>query len=515
MSAVKEKLTHHVCGIMNNQIGIVNYWAFKDSFLFLNYEAGEVQEVKKHSDVKVISGEEFNALYDERNIKEGNEREKQYGKVHETFLKVMSYGTTRKSGKWSNDFGRDVMFTKGEVELYKELCQHYGPISVEEAKTKPLTSDIAIKHLMPAFKSDKLGLGDKVFEELITEEEIKELFAEYKSIPKEWQLRVKFKSEEADYYMGITPENSVEIKIEKIDVVKIKSDEETFIEGVKNGSIKANYMGHIVYGNGVEGKIKETINERVLEGKPEVDTVKPFVGSKIFSEDTCYYCGEKISYHIKSSLEIVAFSTHREDGESYRIPKKENHSECELSSKESRDHRFELTFPSGEVMIDNFFQSVKGRGLFNVPKDEEYSDKYSLQTLKGRFKRQDYLAKTYNVGYAQMGNMSVDVFVSKDKKKIVIGKSPEYTTNKHKKFNEKFEKEFTNIGEISLRVWRWECVDKQLWEAFEDKVEGDLESSLMANVIPGTYEVKHSNRFQDYTGKYSIYSEIKLKTKLK
>ena len=48
-------MKHFDRAIKNNCIGILNYWKFKDSFLFLNWEKGKIEKVKKPSDVKSMS----------------------------------------------------------------------------------------------------------------------------------------------------------------------------------------------------------------------------------------------------------------------------------------------------------------------------------------------------------------------------------------------------------------------------------------------------------------------------
>jgi hypothetical protein len=502
-----QALSHFTYALKDNQVGIIHYWGFKDIFMFLNFEIGKVEKNITPSDVKIISRQQFDKLYKERNVHEGNDREKLYGKLHEVSLNIMGAGTTQKTGKWSMDFGRDVMAINGTVGMYKEICQHYGELKLDEIKGLPLTGEIAMKHLMPSFKSEKMSLCDKVFEELISEEEIKQIFEEYNSLPEDWK-RVKPMSEESDFYLKNTPASG-KLKVEKTDINKIQTQEQAFVQNLKSNSVKVDYKGHVVYGRGIIRELTDRVEERVKEGKSEVDVVRPYINTKIFLDSQCYYCGKKICYNVKSATEIEVFATIREEGGSFRTHDKEDHTECELTDKKKRVHKFDLTFPSGQVMLANYF-SAKGdrRYLFCVPKDEEYGDKYSLQTVKGRFSRQDYVAKTHNAGYAQMGNMGVDIFVSKDKTRIIIGKEPEYTIKTHKKFNDKFKKEFTHVGYISLQVWRWECVDKEVWETYENRENAE---DVLAEVIPGMYEVTHSDTLRDYTGKYSIYSEIKLK----
>lgn len=174
---------------------------------------------------------------------------------------------------------------------------------------------------------------------------------------------------------------------------------------------------------------------------------------------------------------------------------------------------FELIFKSGDVTLANYFLDKDNEYLFDVPKEEQYSDKYTLQTLRGRFNRQDYIAKTHNTGYAQMGNMSADVYVSKDKKTIIIGDEPYWEEEKesasNKKFNKEFEANYKKVGSICMSVWRWECADKT--ELNKHKGYKAYEG-VDVKVKPGTYVVKHFfGAVPRARGRYNVYSEIKMK----
>ena len=75
-------MSHHSTAIKDNHIGVIIHWGFKNSNQFMNYEKGIIEPIKDLSEVQIISHDEFDKLYKERNIKEGTKREQEYGKVH-------------------------------------------------------------------------------------------------------------------------------------------------------------------------------------------------------------------------------------------------------------------------------------------------------------------------------------------------------------------------------------------------------------------------------------------------
>lgn len=169
-----------------------------------------------------------------------------------------------------------------------------------------------------------------------------------------------------------------------------------------------------------------------------------------------------------------------------------------------------INFPSGEVIFQNFFKEKK---LFCNPAIE-----YDINSLAGRKNLMDYLA-TQNVGYGQMGNMSVGIYSNmKDEILIADYECEEYLSNyeeyleyleneeEYSKlytikaiediknsindkdiFDEFYhyvkEKDIIYLGSISLEVWRWMCADKSILDMeqetlgiYEDRVEFKVES---------------------------------------
>jgi hypothetical protein len=173
---------HAKWAIRNNYIGAIFYWKFKRKFIFQNYELGILEYFYEPNGVRVLSNEEYRKLYDERNVHEGNERERTYGKVHETWLKVWTEGVT-KTGKWVSNFCRELASMKGTIEFQKELKKH-GIYKKDDIT--PEHKGIALKHLL-SDGSTYSNYFKKIETEEITEDEILDIVTEYYSMHKSWQ----------------------------------------------------------------------------------------------------------------------------------------------------------------------------------------------------------------------------------------------------------------------------------------------------------------------------------------
>lgn len=290
--------------------------------------------------------------------------------------------------------------------------------------------------------------------------------------------------------------------------------EKAFLKNIltnKNLTIKLN--GHIPYGDPYQILQSEIFSINLFAShapKDKVEELTRMFGRRVRTSTSCLLCGKRMTIIPRgnSKIEYIA----HDYGEKHTII--DDPSLCELRDEKSQVHSVEINVPSGELMINNFFfKEVEGRRkyLFEVPEKEEYSPKYDLQSLKGRFNIMDYLSTTYNCGYGQMSNMSVEVFLSKDRKTVIIGSEPfEDGNKKDEKFNKEFESNYHKIGYICLDVWRWECADKETLKAAGHCGEAEVE----AKVLPGRYVITHyfdSTKFEENNSRYNVYSEIKLK----
>lgn len=164
--------------------------------------------------------------------------------------------------------------------------------------------------------------------------------------------------------------------------------------------------------------------------------------------------------------------------------------------KEAKKLTSEISVPSGELLFCNFFKKDE---LYEIPKDVKYKTEHSINGLVGRNNLMQYLA-TQNIGYGQMGNMGVDVFVNKAGDEIIISTDYGYNSKTDREFKVRY-KGFKPIGRISLSVWRWMCGDLQVLREHQEPVpdglvtnghiEDDYKDYVLAKVKTGTWVIEH------------------------
>lgn len=167
-----------------------------------------------------------------------------------------------------------------------------------------------------------------------------------------------------------------------------------------------------------------------------------------------------------------------------------------------------INVPTGDLIFSNHFGKVDS--LYEL-EGEKY---HSINGLLGRIKLAEDLAKR-DVGYGQMGNMSIDVYLRNDGKEIIIGQ--EYFIDK--KGKEKLRKfdGFKRLGSISLSVWRWQCADRKILEDKEyplpelkknGETSHDYLDWILAEVVPGKWNIEHYFDVSDCTD--GIFSRLYL-----
>lgn len=176
----------------------------------------------------------------------------------------------------------------------------------------------------------------------------------------------------------------------------------------------------------------------------------------------------------------------------------------------------EINVPSGELLFTNFFKKDE---IYDFPKGvNKYDSEHSINGLIGRFNLMQYLA-TQNIGYGQMGNMSVNVFVNKAGDEIIIGGDYGYDENREYTIK---HKGFKNLGSISLSVWRWMCGDMEVLRKHGEKLpdnlvmnkqtENDYKDYILTKVLPGTWVIEHFYDFpENDDDKTKVYSKLYLK----
>lgn len=503
------KPVHRKTALKKGDFGSIQRWGFNDSYIFLNFDKEKLEHIQSLDEVDILSKEDSDKIWKEKDVRVKDKDGKEQRPLQRAIINLR--GTTSGTGKWMMDFCNEIGAVYSAVVMFERLVAMYDEKSLKKLQKKPAYKTIAFDLFINDF-------SERAFDELLGEDEIFNIVGKYKSLPRDWKvIKLNKATKELKHYMDVAEKVELNIKVTpEAENKNILKAEETLVKNVKEETLKVEYNGHAPYGRSACDEINQLIEIRDKGvGSADVKLAKRLIGEKIYLDGTgCYYCGAKLGIHVKDENNAEYFMWER--GENYRH-KIDISGACELADKKDRIHEFELTFPTGEVVVDNYFSPVDGsRGsLFDIPKDEQYSDKYSLQTLKGRFNRQNYLSKTHNLGYAQMGNMSMDVFVSKDGNKLIFGEKPDDYYDKgptaaDKKFNKKFEEEYTHLGNISLSVWCWECTDKKTLTDAGHSGEGEV----VAKVTPGTYVVKHfygSSAFKGKANRYNTYSEITLK----
>lgn len=178
----------------------------------------------------------------------------------------------------------------------------------------------------------------------------------------------------------------------------------------------------------------------------------------------------------------------------------------------------EIEIPSGNLVFKNYFSKEK---IYEFPKNINFLNNNSINSTLGRKSLMQYLS-TMNIGYGQMGNMSVTIFVKLDGSEIIIGTDCTYNEKdgeiivKHKGYKK--------VGKISLSVWRWMCGDVDILRQHKEPISKELEilinnpkqvysthyeDELLVKVKSGKWVIEHYYEFQ--IEREIIYSRMYIK----
>jgi hypothetical protein len=272
-------------------------------------------------------------------------------------------------------------------------------------------------------------------------------------------------------------------------------------EKIEAGSMSVDLMGHH------SDKTKKAYEEQVLEDVKR--NIKHTI--ECFKEDA-----EKIRF----ALEVGATPLNEDGGV--------------LSTK---PHVTEVTWDTGEIIIANFFDDRKPNKekpekrsdydeIFE-PKDK-YAEEFSLNSNLGRRNLADHYANNWNIGYGQMGNMSIDIYVNNSGTGIYVVATAieeldtEYAEEEYgeeavkiyKKFKDQVDiSELKHQGTISLSMWRWMAADKSLldkhkipYEVCKDDRAYIDDEVLLTKVKSGKWKITH---YYDVEGRDSyLYSKM-------
>lgn len=322
------------------------------------------------------------------------------------------------------------------------------------------------------------------------------------------------------------------------------------LEGLKNGTITIETKGHIT--NPIIDDLEDNINYELdyikeMESGKHVDYQTKEIQTKEQCEDMinyinrklqydfpignyisepeiyCFDCGERLRLIITSenTVSLVVPSEYRKHKEEDKGDLKYCMDVTKISDCKCADLRkagklvSEIDVPSGKLLFTNFFKEEK---LYEFPKGmNRYDSEHSINGVAGRNNLMQYLA-TQNIGYGQMGNMSVNVFVNDAGDEIIIGTDYYYSEDEGETTVE--HEGFTNVGSISLSVWRWMCGDVQVLKEHGEKlprklvvnksVEHDYKDYILTDVKPGRWQIEHYYDFARYDDEPLVYSRLKL-----
>lgn len=157
---------------------------------------------------------------------------------------------------------------------------------------------------------------------------------------------------------------------------------------------------------------------------------------------------------------------------------------------------------NGKLVFANYFDNER---TYDFDKDKRYKKGTNICHINGRNNLMQHLANR-NVGYGQTGNMTLAVFVSNDRKTILIA-SP-YNDEDEENTIEGYEL----VGEICCDVWRWQCADTSVLEKYGTTIdENFIEDNIVIDVPKGEWNIKH---YYDFMPEEDYYENNKPMTVL-
>ncbi len=215
---------------------------------------------------------------------------------------------------------------------------------------------------------------------------------------------------------------------------------------------------------------------------------------------TCHDCDDRLFPYLQDENTIAFISLDDIEKANVRNGNKytdkillDDISPCKASTLDINDKLVaEINVPSGELVICNNF---KTKEIYEM---EEFN---SINAIIGRYELMQYLAKK-DIGYGQMGNMSIDVYLKNDGTEVIFANSYDEESDTEREYPG-----YKHLGDISFGVWRWMCADKKTLNKYNEKPSKD---SIITNVKPGKWVIEH---YYDVVGDRSdgIYTKLYLK----
>lgn len=199
----------------------------------------------------------------------------------------------------------------------------------------------------------------------------------------------------------------------------------------------------------------------------------------------CYYCNKPLCMVYLGDNNVVIINSEIAYNCSKTGEKISDyiHTSCSLSDITNKGYlETNIHVKNGQLVFANFFENEK---LYDFDEDKRYKDETNICYVTGRNNLMQHLARK-NVGYGQTGNMYIGVFVSNDKKSIIIAFPYDDEGEDNKIEGYKLD------GKISCDVWRWQCADTSVLEKYGTIIdENFMEDNIVIEVPKGEWNIKH------------------------
>ena len=194
----------------------------------------------------------------------------------------------------------------------------------------------------------------------------------------------------------------------------------TLIARLKNNEIKINKSGHQFNSQRLIDQLIDRLQFNIDYHTPKVDDEKHHaIMVRGMNSDDAY--GPGLQYMDGFDGEVYCWCCGNRglrfnfinDEDTLEVIQWKNRGTPDVCPIKDEPVRTTIEVPSGSLVFSNWFD-VK-----SAPEGEEYGNDYCINALLGRINEAKYLA-AQGYGYGQMGNMSVTIYVSKDRKSIKV-----------------------------------------------------------------------------------------------
>lgn len=287
------------------------------------------------------------------------------------------------------------------------------------------------------------------------------------------------------------------------------------IENVLNGSIELDFHGHYVHGKKYylerlkdrfdrdvanslgandgkwskwDGKTTKEVDAQMRQHflskfNYEIEIGHDLTGCDM-PDSQCYKCAKRLQWKFLGDKLILNTEFDNTLRNWISHP-----NTCEYEHLESVKDTIDI---HGTLIITNYFRSLRN----DCDPDSEYTDLFNINYDIGRKNVTHYKAQKQNVAYGQMGNMSIGVYLAKDKKSIVIADA--YLDEREELTQEAKDllANYKYRGSISLGVWRWEATDiktlgKEGLATLKEQEDKNYMDVIRMKVPHGKWEFEH------------------------